>query len=88
MQLGHLKPGQSVFVRTMTYHYIGRLLESDPLTIVLDDASWVADSGRWHTALAEGVLREVEPYPGKVTINRGTVVDISEWLHDLPREAI
>lgn len=79
--------GDAVFIRTVTYHYTGRIVAIYPGEIVLADAAWVADSGRWSVALATGTLSEVEPYPGEVVISRGAVVDVSRWAHPLPRSA-
>jgi len=81
-----LSPGAAVFVRTVTHHYTGRVVSVDNLWITLSDAAWIADSGRWATALATGSLSEVEPYPGEMMIGVGSVVDVSPWNHALPRE--
>lgn len=78
--------GASVFVRAVTFHYVGRIVSVDDRWMVLTDAAWVADSGRFADALNTGELSEVEPYPGEVAINLGAIVDVSPWLHDLPRE--
>ena len=77
--------GKNVFVRTVTLYYTGKLSAVGEHFITLDDASWVADTGRFTAALAGGKLNEVEPYPGECLINIGAVVDISPWHHDLPR---
>ena len=53
--------------------------------IVLDDAAWIADTGRFYNALKDGTLSEVEPFIGPVSINRGSIVDVTEWKHALPR---
>jgi len=78
--------GQKVFIRTLSYHYIGRVAAVTDTDVVLDEASWVADSGRWNHALTTGELSEVEPYPGSVVVHRGVIVDHCRWDHDLPRE--
>ena len=83
--LDHLV-GQNVFVRTVTFHYTGRLSAYDDAHLELADAAWVADSGRFADALADGTLVEVEPYPGSVLVGRGAIVDVSVWDHPLPRE--
>ena len=80
-----LKVGASVFVRTVTFHYTGKVVQLTDQEIVLDDAAWIADSGRWSAALATGSLNEVEPYPGIVSIARTAVVDVTSWAHPLPR---
>ena len=81
-----LVTGTSVFVRTVTYHYTGRIVAITDSDIVLEDAAWVADSGRFANALATGTLNEVEPYPDRVIIARGGIVDCCEWKHPLPRK--
>ena len=79
--------GDVVFVRTVTYHYTGRISAIYAGEIVLEDAAWIADSGRFGTALATGELSEIEPYPGSVVVSRGAIVDVSPWAHPLPRVA-
>lgn len=77
--------GERVFVRTVTMHYTGRLVSFDPDSIVLSDAAWIADSGRFHDALTTGKLNEVEPFLDDVIVGRGALVDITRWNHELPR---
>ncbi len=77
--------GRNVFVRTVTHHYTGRLAGVQDGFLKLEDAAWIADDGRFATALETGELNEVEPYPGTAYVAVGAIVDISEWLHDLPR---
>jgi hypothetical protein len=79
--------GDAVFIRSVTYHYTGRISAIYPGEIVLTDAAWIADSGRFHAALATGTVSEVEPYPAGVVISRGAIVDVSPWAHPLPRSA-
>lgn len=80
--------GSNVFVRTVTMHYTGRLAEVTAGELVLEDAAWIADSGRFHVALMKGELNEVEPFPnGRVIVPRGGLIDVSIWKHDLPRSA-
>lgn len=81
--------GENVFVRTVTMHFTGRLTRVTAGELVLCEAAWIADSGRFHVALASGTLNEVEPYPdtSEVIIPRGSIIDVSRWLHPLPRSA-
>jgi hypothetical protein len=37
--------GRLYFIRTVTFYYIGRLIAVTPLELVLDQCSWVADTG-------------------------------------------
>lgn len=47
-----------------------------PQEIVLEDAAWIADTGRFSDALTSMSFQEVEPFPdGKVIVGRGSVVD-------------
>ena len=82
--------GRNYIIRTLSYHYTGRLAAVTGSDIVLSDAAWVADSfthtGRWSEALKTGTLSEVEPFPDAAIINRSVIVDSSLWGHDLPRE--
>ena len=78
--------GKNVFVRTVTFHYTGKLTGISDGFLHLADAAWIADSGRFAAALKDGTLSEVEPYPAGCSISAGAVVDISEWTHELPRK--
>jgi len=76
---------KNVFVRTVTHHYTGVLVSADESFLELGEAAWIADDGRFTQALADGVLSEVEPFPGSCLVSRGALLDICEWTHDLPR---
>ena len=83
-----IRVNNKVFIRTVTMYFTGKIVGVSKEEILLADAAWVADSGRFAQALATGTLNEVEPYPAKATVSvaRGGVIDVSDWLHDLPRE--
>jgi hypothetical protein len=81
-----LRVGNAVLIRTVTYFQLGRIVAFDAWEIVLEEASWIADTGRFSTALRSGVLNEVEPFVGAVSVARGAVIDITSWTHDLPKE--
>lgn len=81
-----LRVGNAVFVRAVTHYYTGRVVELDGDQVVLEDAAWVADTGRFSAALKTGALNEVEPFCGPVCIGRGAIVDVTDWAHALPRE--
>lgn len=79
--------GKNVLVRTVTMIQVGRLVEVGPQELVLEDASWVADTERWSEMLNTGSVRENEPYPeGRVIVGRGAIIDSCEWCHALLRE--
>ena len=78
--------GKIYFIRTVTMHLVGRIKDFTDKEILLSDASWVADSGRFHNALRDGTLNEVEPFVNDVMINRNCIIDLTEWSHKLPIE--
>jgi hypothetical protein len=77
--------GDAIFVRTVTYHYTGKLVAVTDADIVLDEAAWIAEDGRFSQALATGELNEIEPYPGRCVVSRGAIIDWCNWTHALPR---
>lgn len=90
MSTGKLEIGNSYFIRTLTYHYTGKVAGLDDKSVFLLDAAWVADSGRFSDALKTGTLSEVEPYPGEgeCSLMLNNIVDFSPWNHPLPKEQI
>lgn len=81
------KKGDKLFLRTVTYHLVGEVAQVKGDWIRLTEASWVADSGRFHVALRDGTLSEVE-FVGDAYVNTATVVDAFLWSHDLPTQSI
>ena len=77
--------GKAYLIRTVTMHYTGRVVAVTDSDVVLEDAAWIADTGRFGTALANGSLSEIEPYPDRVAVCRGGMIDFAEWTHSLPR---
>jgi hypothetical protein len=81
------KVGTKYLIRTVTMYYVGLLKEVFDKELVLEQCSWVADTGRFSVALVTGELNEVEPMPGDIIIGRGAIIDATKWLHDLPTKA-
>jgi hypothetical protein len=90
-----VRKGNKVLIRTVTHYHTGIIESFSKDEIVLAQACWIADTGRWSHCLEQGasVFREVEPYPWSeedpskrcyCTVNRGAIVDVQDWLHDLP----
>jgi len=75
--------GGKFFFRTVTYHLTGEVKRIVGHFAYLKDAAWIADSGRFHEAIKNGILTEVEPV-GDAFINLDTVVDFFPWVHKLP----
>lgn len=78
--------GKAFFIRAVTYHMVGRvkaIIEiGGNFFVELEQATWVASSGRFMQALAEGTLDETEPV-GQVFINVNAIVDFFPWRHSL-----
>ncbi len=78
--------GESVLIRTLTYHSTGRVVAVCGDFVVLEDAAWIADTGRFTQAINDGALSEVEPVNGPVRVKLSNIVDVFHWAHPLPRE--
>ena len=85
-----LKVGECYYIRTLIFHYVGRVIECTPLQIVLDEASWVAVDSRYSVSLANGTFDEVEVVPPgslPMIINARLFMDAVRWPHQLPTES-
>lgn len=80
--------GKPYFIRTVTHHLTGKLIRVTSKELVLEQAAWIADDGRFHDALKTGKLNEVEPFPSDlpVIVGRGSLIDAVVWKHALPTE--
>lgn len=75
----HWKIGKIYLFRTVTHIDTGRLVKVTPLEFVIEDAAWIADTGRFADAIAKAEFGEVEPYPdGQVILGRGALIDARE----------
>lgn len=73
------KIGANYFIRTVTHHHTGRLVQVTSQELVLEDAAWIADDGRFADALRKCEFGEVEPFPkGRVIVGRAAVIDAVE----------
>ena len=77
--------GKKYFIRTVTMHLVGKLEAVFDTELVISGASWIADSGRFFDALKDGekAINEVEPFLKDVIIGRGSLIDMTEWSHEL-----
>lgn len=71
--------GGHYLVRTGTMIDTGTVVHVTDTEIVLKDAAWIADTGRWSDALVNpsSIFREVEPFPkgAEVIVGRTAVID-------------
>lgn len=87
------KIGQAVFIRTVTNYFTGRVVGiTEANEVVLEEAAWIAVTGRFGTMLTVGVecITEVEPFPVDllVYINRSSIIDWFDWKHTLPNKQV
>jgi hypothetical protein len=82
--------GKKYFIRTVAFYYTGELIGQTDTELVLSQAAWIADTGRFHEAMESGKFSEIEPYPDdmKVIVSRASIIDACEWPHDLPRKVL
>jgi hypothetical protein len=72
----HWEIGKVYLIRTVTMIDTGRLVAVTPQELVLEDAAWIADTGRFSDAIKAASFNEVEPFPdGRVIVGRGAVID-------------
>jgi hypothetical protein len=77
--------GSAYFIRTVTYFATGKVKAIVGQFLVLDDAAWIADTGRFSDAIAKGVMSEVEPVEVDMFVNISSITDAFPWNHKLPR---
>ncbi len=80
------KIGANYLIRTVTMIDTGKLVAVSEHELVLEEAAWIADTGRFADALMKGSFVEVEPFPdGEVIVGRGAVIDAVQ-IKTLPRK--
>lgn len=78
--------GKNYLIRTVTMIDTGRLVDIGEHELVLEDAAWIADTGRFESALKQCEFLEVEMFPkGQVIIGRGSIIDAVQ-IDKLPTE--
>jgi len=78
--------GQNYLIRTVTMIDTGKVVQVTPQWLVLEDAAWIPDTGRFADAVKSAKFNEVEPFPdGRVIIGVGSIIDAVKLQGDLPR---
>lgn len=73
--------GKRYFIRTVTMHLHGLLIDIDEYEITLTNAAWIADSGRFFDFITgKKQPNEVEPFNpvAIVKVGRGALVDATQ----------
>ena len=86
MRGNRLPPLTKIFIRTVTYFYVGSVVAETDDALTIRHAAWVVDTGPFTRAMATGEFAEVELYPPdmEVGIMWNAVVDCVLWPHALP----
>ena len=84
--VGPWEIGKNYLIRTVTMIDTGKLVAVGPQELVLEQAAWVADTGRFAGALQSCDFNEVEPFPeGRLILGRGSVIDAIQ-IPTLPKK--
>lgn len=75
--------GQKYFIRTATYFQLGRLKSIIGNFLVLENASWISDTGRFYEFLSRGTCSEYESFPNDVFVPMDSIIDATTWNFDL-----
>ena len=79
--------GKSYLLRTITMVDIGRVSKICGKFIIMEDASWIADTGRFYECLQKSdIFAEVEPFKHPLIVNTEAIVDATLWPYKLPTE--
>lgn len=84
-QKGVWQIGKNYVIRTVTMINIGKLVKVTEEELILEDASWIPDTGRWTDFLKEGKYDECEPFEVSVIVGRKSLIDATLWNHALPK---
>jgi len=64
---------------------VGRLKEIKGGFMILEDGSWVADWGKFSTAINKDELNEIEKVDSDIYIPLNSIADSFDWNHALPK---
>lgn len=68
--------GAVYLIETVTKYNVGCVVAASKQWVMLEDAAWVASTGRFADALKKWEFSEVEPFPdGVVGVSTGSIVD-------------
>lgn len=71
--------GEKYLIRTVTMIHTGMVKEIKGKFMVLQDADWIADTGRFSKALEDqDNFSEVEPFKNDAIVNMETIVDATK----------
>ena len=78
--------GKNYLIRTVTMTLSGKLERVFDNELLLSNAAWIADTGRFHNAVKEGSFDEIEPFVNNVVVGRGAIIDATIINFPLPKD--
>ena len=80
------KTQRNVLIRTITHYYVGTAVAENDRWITLDNASWIADTGRFSAVFEKGFDNnaEIERLPDGTQINVQNIIDVIPFSQTLP----
>lgn len=76
-----MEPGKCYYVRTLTDHWVGRCVKVGPFCVTMEEAAWIADSGRLADFMTNGKAANMEIEPvGEITCRW---IAFLPWPHPL-----
>lgn len=71
--------GENYLIRTVTFTLTGKIKSKTSQFLVLQDADWIADTGRFSEALEnQDKFNEVEPFRNDAIVSKGSIVDATK----------
>lgn len=71
--------GENYLIRTVTFTLTGKIKSKTSQFLVLQDADWIADTGRFSEALEnQDKFNEVEPFKNDAIVSKGSIVDATK----------
>lgn len=76
---------KNYLIRTVTMIDIGRVKAIIGSFLVLENASWIGNTGRFHECLKKtDIFEEIEPFHQDAILNLNSIIDATPWPYELP----
>ncbi len=71
--------GEKYLIRTVTFTLTGQVKSKTSQFLVLEQADWIADTGRFSEALNDqDKFAEIEPFKNDAIVSKGSIVDATK----------
>ena len=79
--------GKRYFIRSVTHHLLGHVVEVCDLCVVMDKCTWIADDGKFSAAMrgewSDSAEHEIYPPEVRVSVYFGGLIDSCQWTKSL-----